>query len=49
MKFDKSQDLSWNALVTLKKAQCILAGSKQQKKFFASVLFEFNYCFKSLK
>ena len=34
MKFDKSQDSSWNALVVYVNSQCILAGSKPQKKFF---------------
>ena len=34
MKFDKSQDSSWNALVVYVNSQCILAGSKLQKKFF---------------
>ena len=34
IEFEKSQDSSWNALVTLKKAQCILAGSNPQKNFF---------------
>ena len=34
MKFDKSQDSSWNALVTLKKDQCILDGSYSRLDFF---------------
>ena len=34
MKFDKYQDSSWNALVEYVNSQCILAGSKPQKKIF---------------
>ena len=34
MKFDKSQDSSWNALVVYVNSQCIVAGSKPQKKLF---------------
>ena len=32
MKFDKSQDSSWNGLVVYINSQCILAGSKPHKK-----------------
>ena len=34
MKFNKSHDSSWNALVVYVNSQCILAGSKPQKKNF---------------
>ena len=34
MKFDKSQDSYWNVLFVYVNLQCILAGSKPQKKFF---------------
>ena len=33
MKFDKSQDSSWDALVVYINSQCILAGFKPQKEF----------------
>ena len=33
MKFDKSQDSSWNALVVYVNSQCILKGEKQKIKF----------------
>ena len=36
MKFDKSQDSSRNALVTLKKDQYILAGSNPRLDFFVT-------------
>ena len=39
MKFDKSQDSSWNALVVYVNSRCILAGSKPQKKIFC-----FTFC-----
>ena len=42
MKFDKSQDSSWNALVVYVNSQCILAGSKPQKKYFV-VAFYLKY------
>ena len=41
MKFDKSQDSSWNALVLNVNSQFILAGCKPQKKFFC-----FAFCLK---
>ena len=34
MKFDKSQDSSWNALVVYINSLCILPGSKPQNNFF---------------
>ena len=34
MKFDKSQDSSWNTLDVYVNSQCILTGSKPQKKMF---------------
>ena len=34
MKFDKSQDSFWNALVVYINSQCFFAGSKPQKKNF---------------
>ena len=34
MKFDKSQDSSWNTLVVYINSQFILADSKPQKNFF---------------
>ena len=34
MKFDKSQDSSWNALIVYVNSQCILAGSKPQNEIF---------------
>ena len=38
MKFDKSQDSSWNALVVYVNSQCILAGLKPQNKFLFCIL-----------
>ena len=38
MKFDKSQDSSWNALVVYANSQCILAGSKPLKNFLLFIL-----------
>ena len=34
MKFDKSQDSSWNALAVYVNSQSILAGSKPQNNLF---------------
>ena len=43
MKFDKSQDSSWKALVVYVNSQCILAGLKPQKKFY------FAFCLNKTK
>ena len=37
MKFDKSQDSSWNALVVYVNSLCILTGSKPIKKIFCNL------------
>ena len=44
MKFDKSQDSSWNGLVVYVNLQCILAGSKPQKEIFC-----FAFCLIKVK
>ena len=38
MKFDKSQDSSWNALVVYANSQCILADLKPQKNFYLNFI-----------
>ena len=42
MKFDKSQNSSWNALVVYVNSQCILVGSKPQKIFVCAFCLKFE-------